>query len=272
MKWTWYFSLLMVTALLLASCEVDSTGIPEQPVTDIPEGIDNILWWEDDVFYEIFVRSFNDSDGDGIGDFNGIIEKLDYLNDGDPGTNTDLGVSGLWLMPIHPSTSYHGYDVIDYYAVNPEYGTMEDFNRLLDEAHKRGIRVIIDLVLNHTSVDHPWFRAAQDPMSEYRDWYVWSDTEPSGSGWHASDHGYYFGIFWEGMPDLNYEHPPVTEQMHDVARYWLQDIGVDGFRLDAAKHLIEDGMIQTHTDATHEWYKDFRHVYKDLNQIGRAHV
>lgn len=112
-------------------------------------------WWKDAVFYEIFVRSFYDSDGNGIGDFNGITAKLDYLNDGDPNTTTDLGVTGIWLMPIFPSPSYHGYDVTDYYGVNLQYGTMDDFKHLVEEAHKRGISIVIDLVLNHTSDQHP---------------------------------------------------------------------------------------------------------------------
>jgi alpha-amylase len=143
---------------------------PIQPVTGLSQGTDGYPWWNDTVFYEIFVRSFYDSNGDGIGDFDGITAKLDYLNDGDPNTTTDLGVTGLWLMPINPSPSYHGYDVTDYYDVNPEYGTMEDFKRLLDEAHKRGIRILIDWVLNHTSDQHPWFKSAEsDKNSPYRD-------------------------------------------------------------------------------------------------------
>ena len=140
-------------------------------------------WWNDSTFYEIFVRSFADSDGDGVGDLNGLIGKLDYLNDGEPatasdpstGSGQDLGVTGIWLMPIMASPSYHGYDVTDYYQVNPEYGSNEDFKRLIEEAHRRGIRVIIDLVLNHTSSEHPWFIESQNPDSPKRDWYVWSD-------------------------------------------------------------------------------------------------
>ena len=123
-------------------------------------------WWNDAVFYEIFVRSFYDSNGDGIGDINGLIEKLDYLNDGDPNTTSDLGVTGIWLMPINPSQSTHGYDVTDYYGVNPQYGTMDDFRRLVDEAHRRGFRVIIDLVLNHSSNRNPVFiEADNNPQS-----------------------------------------------------------------------------------------------------------
>ena len=165
-------------------------------------------WWNDTTFYEIFVRSFYDSDGDGVGDLNGLIEKLDYLNDGDPATTSDLGVTGIWLMPVMASPSYHGYDITDYYQVNPEYGTSEDFKRLIAEAHKRGIRVIIDLVLNHTSSEHPWFSESQNPNSPKRAWYVWSAEEPQGKGWHpGKDGGYYYGYFGERMPDLNYKNP-----------------------------------------------------------------
>jgi len=129
------------------------------PTTSTPQH--NYPWWNDAVFYEIFVRSFYDSDGDGIGDFQGLTAKLDYLNDGDPNTKDDLGISGIWLMPIFPSTSYHGYDVINYRDINPEFGSMEDFNEFLEEAHKRNIKVIIDFVVNHTSLEHPWFREAR---------------------------------------------------------------------------------------------------------------
>ena len=244
---------------------------PVQPVTGLPQGTDGYPWWNDTVFYEIFVRSFYDSDGDGIGDFNGIIANLDYLNDGDPNTTTDLGVTGLWLMPIHPSPSYHGYDVTDYYDVNPQYGTMEDFRRLVDEAHLRGIRVTIDWVLNHTSNQHPWFESAvSDTNSPYRDWYIWSDTHPGYLGpwneavWHYSATGYYYGIFVPTMPDLNLNNPAVTQEAEKVASFWLQEIGVDGFRLDAAKHLVEAGQQQENTPATHEWYKEFRPFYKTI--------
>ncbi|MBT3391812.1 MAG: alpha-amylase, partial [Chloroflexi bacterium] len=211
-------------------------------------------WWRDAVFYEIFVRSFYDSDCDGIGDFNGITQKLDYLQ--------ALGVNAIWLMPIHPSPSYHGYDVLNYYAVNHEYGSMDDFQRLLDEIHRREMHLIVDLVLNHTSSAHPFFvDANNNPNSPYRDWYIWSDTDP-GNGWHQGAQGYYYGFFWSGMPDLNYTNPEVTAQMNNVVRYWLDDIGVDGFRIDAAKHLIEDGDQRENTPATHDWYKKFYAVYK----------
>jgi len=145
------------------------TASPTLAFTPTPETSQR-PWWREAVFYEIFVRSFYDTDGNGIGDFNGITEKLDYLE--------ELGINAIWLMPIHPSPSYHGYDVINYYAVNSEYGTMDDFKHLLEEAHDHDIRIIIDLVINHTSSQHPWFQEAnRDLESKYRDYYVWSEND-----------------------------------------------------------------------------------------------
>ncbi len=223
-------------------------------------------WWNDAVFYEVFVRSFYDSDGDGVGDLQGLIQKLDYLNDGDPTTDDDLGITGIWLMPIHQSPSYHGYDVADYYTVDDEYGTNADFQQLMTEAHARGIRVIIDLVLNHTSTQHPWFQESRDPNSLRRDWYVWSNELPTGEGWHQDlGNGYYYGYFWDQMPDLNYENPEVTAAMQDVIRFWLEEMGVDGFRLDAIKHLIEENGVLENTPGTLAWFEDFYVFYKDIN-------
>ncbi|MEA5078707.1 MAG: alpha-amylase family glycosyl hydrolase [Anaerolineaceae bacterium] len=226
-------------------------------------------WWDHAVFYEIFVRSYYDSNGDGIGDFNGITQKLDYLNDGDPNTSTDLGVNALWLMPIYPSPSYHGYDVTDYRGVNPDYGTMADFQNLVKEAHKRGIHVILDFVINHTSDQNPWFISAQDPTSSYRDWYIWSDTDLGYLGpwgetvWHpASSGGFYYGIFTAQMPDLNYRNQAVTDEIDSIAKYWLTYVGVDGFRVDGARHLIEDGETQANTPETLTWFKNFRDQFK----------
>ena len=209
------------------------------------------------VHYEIFVRSFADSNGDGIGDLNGVTNNLDYLE--------DLGVSAIWLMPISPSPTYHKYDVTDYYGIDPEYGTMDDFKRLIVEAHRRHIAVIIDLVLHHTSIQHPWFtEAAKGPDNPYRQYYTWlrpdeirarrlatrDITADSGerNPWHAApgtdrkdrSAEKYYGMFWSGMPDLNFDHQPVREEVFAIARYWLQDIGVDGFRLDAARHLYRE--------------------------------
>ncbi len=262
--------------VLVAGCGRPATPLPTDSLTVPPPQAARPGWWNDAVFYEVFVRSFADSTtgplaNDGIGDLQGLIERLDYLNDGNPATNTDLGVTGIWLMPIMQSPSYHGYDITDYYTVEQDYGTNQDFKRLVAEAHKRGIKVIIDLVLNHTSSEHPWFIQAGDRNSPYRDWYIWSDTDPGYKGpwgqtvWHRRGDEYYYGIFWEGMPDLNYKTPAVTEEMLNVTRFWLQEMGADGYRLDAIRHLIEAGKIQENTPATHEWLRQFNQVYKGVN-------
>ncbi|HSP17287.1 MAG TPA: alpha-amylase family glycosyl hydrolase [Thermoanaerobaculia bacterium] len=224
-------------------------------------------WANGAVFYEIFVRSFKDSNGDGVGDLNGLIEKLDYLNDGNPATSTDLGIDAIWLMPVFESPSYHGYDTVDYETIARDYGSNADFQRLLSEAHHRGIRVIVDYVMNHTGSEHPWFiDSASSPTSAKRDWYVWSSTDQgwtqpwggSNPTWHPKNGAWFYGVFWAGMPDLNYRTPAVRREMERIARLWLQQ-GVDGFRLDATRHLIEDGpgAAQTDTPETHALLKEF---------------
>ncbi|MDX2160213.1 MAG: alpha-amylase family glycosyl hydrolase [bacterium] len=224
------------------------------------------FWWNDRVFYEIFVRSFHDSDGDGIGDLRGVIEKLDYLNDGDPTTTTDLGVTGIWLMPIMESPSYHGYDVTDYRRIEPDYGSLADFRALMREAHARGIAVIIDMVINHTSVQHPWFAASTQGEAPYNGWYVWANENPGFRGpdsqtvWHERQGRWYYALFWDGMPDLNLRTSAVTQELYDIANVWLNVVGVDGFRLDAIKHLVEEGRNQESTRSTLTWmaqYNDY---------------
>lgn len=248
-----------------ASGQPAATAAPAKPAPTAAAAPEN-AWWNDSVFYEVFVRSFQDSDGDGIGDLQGVIDRLDYLNDGDPATTDDLGVTGIWLMPVAQSPSYHGYDTTDYYTVEQDYGSNEDFKRLIDEAHRRGIKVIVDLVLNHTSTEHPWFvDSASGPDAEKRDWYRWSPTDDgsrapwSGGGpvWHQSGDDYYFGLFWEGMPDLNYDNPEVTAEMQNAARFWLDEMGADGFRLDAVRHLVEEGTTYSGTPSTHAWLAGF---------------
>src|SRR5438477_190257 len=192
------------------------------------------------VCYEVFVRSFYDSNGDGIGDLRGLTQKLDYIS--------GLGADCVWLMPVAESPSYHGYDVTDYYKVEPDYGTNDDFKAFVAAAHQRHIRVLVDMVLNHTSSEHPWFQEAlRDTAAPHRAWYRWSQTAPPpppGNNWHHSPvrDEYYFGLFWSGMPDLNYETPAVLDEMKRVAPYWLKDMGVDGFRLDAVRQLVEQGV------------------------------
>ncbi len=251
----------------LAACSDDDTTSPPPPPPPAGGGPlqapGETFWWNDTVFYQVFVRSFYDTDGDGIGDLQGLIAKLDYLNDGDPTTDADLGVTGLWLMPVTESPSYHGYDVTDYRTIEPDYGTNADFDQLVAEAHNRGIVVIIDLVMNDTSNQIEWFTdAVSGSSAPYRDWYRWSPTHPGYTGpwgqpvWHNSASGYYYGVFWSGMPDLNYEEPAVKTEMWDIARFWLQDMVVDGFRLDAVKYIIEEGSSLENTASTFAFWRE----------------
>lgn len=247
-------SVLLISILLplLASCQ-----------QAIQPDVKDPTWWKDASFYQIFVRSYADSNGDGKGDFKGLISKLDYLNDGRPETNTDLGVTAIWLMPIHPSPTIHGYDVMNYQDINPDYGTLDDFKQFLNEAHKRGIHVIMDFVINHTSIQHPWFVAAANGDPVYHDYYVWSKEKLDYLGpwgqpvWYGKGSEYYYAVFDPNMPDLNYRNPAVTGEVQKIARFWVEEVGIDGFRVDGAKHLLENGKVQTNTPETHTWFKDF---------------
>lgn len=262
---------------LVASNESESdTLVIEDYITVSERETGETRWWNETVFYEIFVRSFYDSDGDGIGDFNGLTQKLDYLNDGDPNTDSDLGITGIWLMPIHESPTYHGYDAVDYRSINPDYGTMEDFRNFLDAAHERDIKVIIDYVMNHTSTEHPWFQKSAAGDSDYRDFYRWSDTHPGFSGpwgqqvWHNQHDGqqfdeYYYGLFWSGMPDLNYDNPAVKDSMFAISDFWINEVGVDGFRQDAVIYIYEDGQILKNTPETFQFWEDFNANLKATN-------
>lgn len=235
-------------------------------------------WWEERVWYLLFVRSFYDSDGDGIGDIQGIIEKLDYLNDGDPTTTDDLGITGIWLLPIVEAESYHGYDAVDYRAIEEDYGTEEDFRQLIEEAHARGIAVIVDYVINHTSDAHPWFEASESRDPQYSDWYLWEDEAPGYRGpwgqadvWYRSNvrNQWYYAVFWSGMPDLNHENSAVTAEINDIARFWLEDLDVDGFRLDAIRYVIEDDVdgrpILADSPANRAYLADFNTYVHEVN-------
>lgn len=249
-------SVLRFTTSLVLTCGTAAVASAQRPLP---------AWTRGAVCYEIFVRSFFDSDGDGIGDFNGMTQKLDYINDGNPDTQRDLGARCVWLMPIMPSPSYHGYDATDYYRVNPQYGTNDDFKRFVAEAHKRGVRVLIDMVLNHASNEHPFFKEALlNPESPYRAWWRFAPTVqgqgPWGNvAWHKNPYRdeYYYGVFWHGMPDLNYAHPPVREEARKVASFWLREMGVDGFRLDAIPYLVEEGGRLAGTPATHAFFREY---------------
>ena len=215
------------------------------------------------ICYQIFIRSFADSNNDGIGDLNGITSRLDYL--------VELGVDSIWLTPISPSPSYHKYDVTDYYAIEPEYGTMEDFHELIKQAHAKNIKVIIDLVLNHCSSQHSMFvDAIGNTNSKYRNWFVWDDKDNITTyidQWHPSplaiDNQYYFAHFWEGMPDLNYDNQEVRDESIRIAQFWIAQ-GVDGFRLDAAKHIFP---LEREPE-NHRWWREFRSsIGKDKSEF-----
>jgi alpha-amylase len=251
----------LLLSILLAGCAGTARTAAPTPATG-PE-------WPNAVTYEVFVHAFADSDGDGIGDFRGLTARLDYIR--------DLGARAIWLMPIHPSPSYHKYDVTDYRAIHPDYGTMEDFEAFLREAHARDIRVVIDLVVNHTGRDHPWFRAAAaDSTSPLHDFYVWKRPHEIGSmtvdrtgpdsdnrrRWNpvSGTDRHFYAYFWSGMPDLNFDNLAVRDSIFEIGRFWLER-GVDGFRLDAAKHIFDDDRPEDN----HRWWEEFRAEMERVN-------
>lgn len=239
-------------------------------------------WTHGATCYEVMVRSFQDSDGDGIGDFKGLISRLDYINDGNPNSTRSIGARCIWLTPFTASPSYHGYDATDYYTVAKEYGSNADFKRFVMEAHKRGIKVLFDLVLNHVSSQHPWFQSAlRDTASPYRNWFIWSKTPTPVKNWGGTVWAkspvrdeYYYGIFWSGMPDLNYENPAVVKEAEKIGKYWLTEMGVDGFRFDAIPYLVETDGVVAHTPGTHRLLHDYqaylRTVKPDVYTVGEV--
>jgi alpha-glucosidase len=264
---------LWVLFLIFLSCAEEKRfdeGAPSQG----PE------WYKEVVFYQIFPRSFMDSDGDGIGDLKGIIEKLDYLE--------ELGIGGVWLNPIFPSPyKDSGYDVSDYYGINPDYGDMEDFEELLNEAHKRNIKVFLDGVFNHTSDQHEWFKESRKSRdSPKRNWYIWADNPYffckdifvmpgtfGGERWtyDAQTKQYYFHQFLKEQPDLNFWNEEVQNAIIDVVKFWLEK-GVDGFRLDVPHSYFEEPWknLCLHRDETHEFLKKLRKVFDEYD--GRAMI
>jgi len=227
-------------------------------------------WWHNATIYQIWVRSFYDSNDDGHGDLAGITAKLDYI--------AQLGVDAIWLSPIFESPSYHGYDTSDFYAIERDFGTMADFETLVTEAKARNIKVVLDLVLNHVSNQHPWFvkSAANDPA--YRDYFVWQDSRPENWGsawehevdpalvWHPSGEHFYYSVFSASQPDLNFDHPKVREEIEGVTQFWLNK-GIDGFRLDAIRYLFEDGGMegQADTERNIEYFTTFNARVKNIN-------
>ncbi len=234
---------------------------PQLPVAQ------DALWYKDAIIYQLHVKSFFDSDNDGIGDFPGLISKLDYI--------AELGVNAIWLLPFYPSPRLDdGYDIAEYTGVHPEYGTLDDVKRFIEEAHRRGIRVITELVINHTSDQHPWFQRARQapPGSRERDFYVWSDNDQKYSGtrvifldtqrsnwtWDPAANAYYWHRFYAHQPDLNFDNPDVLDAVLGVMRFWL-DLGVDGLRLDAVPYLVErEGTNNENLPETHGVLKRIR--------------
>ena len=228
---------------------------------------DKLHWYKDAIIYELHIKAFSDSNGDGIGDFNGLLSRLNYLQ--------ELGVTVIWLLPFYPSPlKDDGYDIADYYSINPAYGTIEQFRKLLEEAHKRNLKVITELVINHTSDQHPWFqRARKAPKSSpERDFYVWSDDpkkykdvriifqdfETSNWTWDPVAHQYYWHRFFHHQPDLNYDNPLVQEEIFSILDYWCE-MGVDGFRLDAVPYLFErENTNGENLPETHAFLKKLR--------------
>ena len=242
-------SIVLLTSII--SCENVETKSPS--IFDRSRG---------NTAYQILIYAFDSSDGDGLGDFKGVTQRLEYLK--------ELGITLIWLSPLHKAGSYHGYDVIDYYSVNPDYGTLDDFKELVEEAHKLGISVILDMVLNHTSSNHPWFIDACKNKDDKRDYYVWKNdniTYGSGGGYtgrfyeSSTCNGAFFSSFSTSMPDLNLSNPKVVEEQRKILKYWL-DLGVDGFRFDAIKHFFDVAEY----DKNRDLQKD---INKYMNQINK---
>lgn len=261
-----FLAMMLAVTLFLTGCGTGDNGQQkEEKENEIPLNIIDDKYRN---YYEVFVYSFYDSDGDGIGDLKGLTEKLDYINDGDDTTDTDLGMNGIWLMPIMPSTTYHKYDVTDYYDIDKDYGTMDDFKAFMQECENRDIHVIIDLVINHTSSKHEWFTTATDYLKTleadeepdatvcpYVDYYHFT-KEPQGSSYYqvSGTQWYYEAPFWSEMPDLNLGNEAVRKEIEDIVSFWM-DLGVSGFRLDAAKEYYS-GQTEKNIEVL-SWFNDY---------------
>lgn len=257
--------IILILATSLSACKLTSTSLKPYEIDD-----------NYGTYYEVLVYSFADSDDDGIGDFKGLRDKLDYINAGDSKNKDSMGFDGIWLMPIMPSPTYHKYDVTDYKAIDPEYGTMEDFEQFIEEAHKRGIKVIIDLVMNHSSNQHPWFLEAVEALEKgdmenpYIDYYHFSQEKPNDT-WH--DTGvpgwYYEGVFWSGMPDFNLESEALRAEFKAIMEFWLKEKNIDGFRLDAVKEFYT-GQSEKNIE-TLRWINDMaKDIKEDAYLVGEA--
>ena len=277
----------LALSLLLAGCQPPtSTSVPEvNPKANQASTQAANPWWQDAVFYQIWPRSFYDTNGDGHGDFNGMTAKLPYLQ--------ELGVTALWLTPMFEAPSYHGYDFTEFYQVESDYGTMAEFEAFIQAADSRGMKVILDLVINHISSEHDWFKRSAAGEAPYKDYFIWRDTLPeAGSGWgHAwanndkpdavwhyneQRNAYYYAAFGASQPDVNLRHPDVVAEMEKMAKFWL-DKGVAGFRLDAVRFAMEGGPLeQADTNETIAYWQSFNQYVKSVNPeaylVGEAWV
>ena len=281
---------VLALSLLLAGCKPATQPSTETDVTvagqpTLPAASNDNQWWHDAVFYQIWPRSFYDTNADGHGDFNGMTAKLPYLH--------DLGVTALWLTPMFEAPSYHGYDFTEFYQVESDYGSMAEFEAFIQAADKHGMKVILDLVINHISSEHDWFKRSATGEAPYKDYFIWRDDMPAaGSGWghawgnndnpeavwHYSEtrKAYYYAAFGASQPDLNLRHPDVVAEMKKMAKFWL-DKGVAGFRLDAVRFAMENGPDgQADTAETIAYWQDFNQFVKSLNPqaylVGEAWV
>lgn len=279
-----FFTFILIFTLIFCGCGKpgEEKFVPtgkEYQITDVPfespfgpQATDNHR-----VFYEIFVGSFSDSDGDGTGDLRGIINRFDYLNNGNPKSGESLGIEGIWLSPINSSPSYHKYDVADYYAIDSEFGTMDDLKELVELAHSRNVKVIMDLVINHSSKENQWFKDfckahrqnnTSDPMYDF---YSYAKEPVPGRRFvkiSAAD-DYYECNFSDDMPELNYDNPKVFDEMVKVAKYYLEEIGVDGFRFDAAKYIYF-GEVSPNVEFWKKYVAELKAVKPDLYTVAEV--
>lgn len=270
--------LTLITGLTLSACQSPITRNKDNMIK-----LENVSIINDKyrTAYEVFVYSFYDGNGDGIGDLKGLTEKLDYINDGNPASSTSLLANEIWLMPISPASSYHKYDVEDYKEIDPEYGTLSDFKKLVEESHKRGINIIIDLVMNHSSSKHPWFVKASEYMktlkkgekpdfnkNPYANYYNFSTKKEEGYEPLPGSDWFYEARFWSEMPDFNLDNPKVREEFRDIFQFWL-DLGVDGFRLDAVTSYYT-GRKSKNTEVL-KWLNDtVKEIKADAYIVGEA--
>ncbi len=255
---------LAFVAVVASACETDPTEPEDRFSPDEIAPSSSVYGENIDVCYQIFPIAYADSTGDGDGDLTGIAENAEYLSE-------TLGVDCVWLNPFNPSPSYHKYDVTDYYGIDPAFGDMDDFEAFMDVMDEHDILVIMDFVINHTSFNHVWFQRSRAGEDDYRDWYTWADDlsdYPGTAGWHEYEGEYYYGSFWDQMPELNYEHEPVREEIYRIAEFWINK-GISGFRIDAAKHIYDHNQYPEGTDTQTknvEFFKEFNAHIKNVDE------